>query len=114
MKIISWGALVTLVLISLLNVGAVTGSDPLAVVVLAVLLGLVGFVAAVGLFRRTVWGRPAAVAVAAINVVGAIVDLAYDSGGAVIALVISAIALSLSFFARDAPASRKHPEASLI
>jgi len=60
-------------------------------------LGAAGFVAAYGLARNTTWGIPAALAVAGVNVVGAIIALVSDSEGAIIGLVVSAVALVLAF-----------------
>lgn len=116
MKIIRWAAVAALTLISLMNVGTVTGGNglPVAVIVLAVVLGLLGIAAAVGLVRNTVWGRPAALAVAAVNVVSAIIGLAAGSDGAVIGLVVSAVALALSFFTASAALSRPQSETSMI
>jgi hypothetical protein len=56
-------------------------------------------VAAYGLARNTTWGIPAALAVAGVNVVGAIIALVSDSEGAIIGLVVSAVALVLAFVA---------------
>ncbi len=61
------------------------------------MLGAAGFVAAYGLARNTTWGIPAALAVAGVNVVGAIIALVSDSEGAIIGLVVSAVALVLAF-----------------
>ena len=95
-------AVVPLALISLMNVGYAFGSDSkpdAALAVGVVVLGLAGFVAAYGLARNTSWGIPAALAVGAINVVGAIVALVSDEEGAIIGLVISSLALVLAFVA---------------
>ena len=74
------------------------GAD-LAVAVLVLVLGLAGFGAAFGLARNTGWGIPAALAVAGVNVVAAIVALLTDSEGAIVGLVLSAVALALAFVA---------------
>ena len=102
MKLARILAIVPLVLISLLNVGYIFGTDPkpdLALAVLVLVLGLAGFGAAFGLARNTGWGIPAALAVAGVNVVAAIVALLTESQGAIVGLVISAVALALAFVA---------------
>jgi hypothetical protein len=89
-------AIVPLALMSLMNVGYPFGTDPkpdtaLAIAVAA--LGLAGLVAVYGLARNTRWALPAALAVAGVNVVAAVVALANDAEGAMIGLVVSAVAL---------------------
>jgi hypothetical protein len=103
MKIVRWAAAAVLTLMSLMNLGAGTADDrpPVAVIVFGIVLGLAGLVAAYGLIRRTSWGRPAALAVGAINVVAAVVGLAVGAEGAAIGLVVSALAVALCFFASD-------------
>jgi hypothetical protein len=111
MKIIRWAATAALTLISLMDIGTFTGTGdervPTAVVVLSMILGVVGLVAAVELFRRRPWGRSASVLVAAINLLAAIIALAVGSGGAAIGLVASGIATVLCFLAADAPFARR-------
>lgn len=102
MKTIRILAIVPLALISLMNVGYPFGTDPkpdagVAAAVLA--LGIAGLVAVYGLARNTTWGIPAALAVAGLNVLGAVVALANDAEGAAIGLVVSAVALALAFAA---------------
>ena len=102
MKFVRILAIVPLALISLINVGYPFGTDPEPDVVLSiavVVLGVAGLVAAFGLARNTTWGIPAALAVAGINVVGAIIALVSDSEGAIVGLVLSAVALVLAFVA---------------
>jgi hypothetical protein len=116
MKVIRWAAVVVLVLMSLMNVGTILGGDdapPVAVVVGAVVLGLLGFVAAFGLARGLAWGRPAALAIGVINLIAAAIALAVGSDGAVIGLVVSALIVVLSFFATDAVAGRTPAKAAL-
>lgn len=93
---------VPLAAVSLLNVGYAFTADPKpgpALAIAAMALGIAGFVAAFGLARNTTWGIPAALAVGAVNVVGAIVALVSDSEGAIVGLVISSLALVLAFVA---------------
>jgi hypothetical protein len=102
MKLVRILAIVPLSLISLMNVGYPFGTDPKPAVALAiavVVLGLAGLVAAFGLARNTAWGIPAALAVAGVNVVGAIIALVADSEGAIIGLVVSSLSLVLTFAA---------------
>lgn len=102
MKFVRILAIVPLSLMSLMNVGYPFGTDTdpaVALVVAVLVLGVAGFIAAYGLARNTSWGIPAALAVAGINVVGAIIALASDSEGAIIGLVVSALALVLAFVA---------------
>jgi hypothetical protein len=102
MKFVRILAIVPLVLVSLMNVGYTFGTDPkpdVALAIVVAMLGLAGFVASFGLARNTTWGIPAALAVAGINVVGAIIALVSDSGGAIVGLVVSAVALVLAFVA---------------
>lgn len=95
-------AIIPLGLISLMNVGYILPTDPkhnvgVAIAVLA--LGLAGLLAVYGLARNTSWGVPAALAVAGVNVAAAIVALVNDSEGAIVGLVVSAVALGLAFVA---------------
>jgi len=105
MKTIRILASIPLGLISLMNVGYILPTDPkhdtgVAIAVLA--LGLAGLVAVFGLVRSTSWGVPSALTVAALNVVAAVVAIANDADGAVIGLVVSALALALAFAATSA------------
>jgi hypothetical protein len=102
MKLVRILAIVPLALISLLNVAYPFGTDPkpdLALAAGALVLGLAGFVAAFGLARNTRWAVPAALAVAGVNVVAAISAIVTDTEGAIVGLVISAVALALVFVA---------------
>jgi len=109
MKAIRWAAVAVTALMSLMNLPIAFddgGSDiatPLAWGV--TVLGVLGLVAAVALLRRVPWGRPAVLAVGAVNLVGAVVALANEWEGATIGLVVSVLILGLGFFAdREAPA----------
>jgi hypothetical protein len=102
MKTVRILAIIPLALISLMNVGYPFGTDPKPDVTLAIavaLLGLAGFVAVYGLARSTTWGIPAALAVAGVNVASALIGLVADSEGAIVGLVVSALALALAFAA---------------
>jgi uncharacterized membrane protein (UPF0136 family) len=105
MKLVRILAIVPLALISLMNVGYALGTDPkpdalLAIAVAA--MGMAGFVAAYGLARNTSWGIAAALAVAGVNVAAAVIALVADEEGAIIGLVVSAVALALAFAASSA------------
>ena len=102
MKLFRILAIVPLALISLMNVGYPFGTDPkpsvgVAVAVLA--MGIAGLVATYGLARNTTWGIPAALVMSAVNVAGAVVALIADEEGAIIGLVVSAVALATAFAA---------------
>ena len=102
MKLVRILAIVPLALMSLMNVGYPFGTDPKPEVALAIavlVVGLAGFVAAFGLARNTAWGVPAALAVAGVNVAGAVIALVSDTEGAIIGLVVSSAALVLAFIA---------------
>ena len=98
MKFVRILAIASLALVSLLNVGYTFGTDPKpdrALASAALVLGLAGFLAVFSLARNTAWGIPAALAVAGVNVVGAIVALVAASEGAIVGLVVSTLALVL-------------------
>jgi hypothetical protein len=102
MKTVRILAIVPLALISLMNLGYALGTDPKPDVALALAvaaMGLAGFAAAYGLARNTPWGILAALAVAAVNVAAAIIARVADEEGAIVGLVVSALALVLAFVA---------------
>jgi hypothetical protein len=105
MKLLRILAIIPLALISLMNIGYSFGTDPKPDVLLAVavaVMGVAGLVAVYGVARNTRWGIPAALAVAGVNVAAAILAMVADEEGAVIGLVVSAIALALAFAAGSA------------
>ena len=101
MKAIRWAAVAVTALMSLMNLPIAFddgGSDiatPLAWGV--TVLGVLGLVAAVALLRRVPWGRPAVLAVGAVNLVGAVVALANEWEGATMRLAWGASGLDPSF-----------------
>ena len=105
MKIVRWIAAAALALISLMDVGTVTGGVPVTVQALSALLGLLGLVAVYGLLRRRIWGTPGALAAGTVNVVAALIALAVSSDGAVIGLTVSVAALLLTAAATRAAQS---------
>ena len=74
MRIVRWAAAAATILMSLMNLPfAVDAGDlnPPPVLAWAIsLLGVLGIVAAIGLLRRTPWGRPAVLVVGAMNLAG--------------------------------------------
>lgn len=106
MKAIRWAAAAVTALMSLMNIPVAFDRDvdiPTAVAWAATVVGVLGLVAAAGLLRRASWGRPAVLAIGAVNLVGAVVALANEWEGAVIGLVVSLLILGLGFLAdRDA------------
>lgn len=102
MKAVRWSAAIVTTLMSLLDLPvAVAAGDqdiPVALAWAISLLGVLGLVAVVGLIRRTTWGRPAVLAVGAVNGFGAVVALLTGGEGAAIGLVLSALILVLGFF----------------
>jgi hypothetical protein len=105
MKLFRILAIVPLALISLMNVGYILPTDPkhnIAVAIAVFTLGLAGFGAVYGLARNTTWGMPAALVVSAVNVAAAVVALVADAEGAIIGLVVSAVALAMAFAASSA------------
>ena len=108
MKFVRILAIASLALVSLLNVGYPFGEDPrpdLALAIAATVLGLAGFVAAFGLARNAAWGIPAVLAVAGVNVVAAIVALVSETEGAIVGLVVSSLALLLTFISAGSKVS---------
>lgn len=99
MNAIRWAAAFAVALMSLMNLGVVV-SDPkpsAALAVFGVVVGVLGLVAVAGLLRRATWGRPIALAVGAVNLVGAVVGLLAGLEGGVVGLVVSVVILVLSF-----------------
>jgi hypothetical protein len=89
-------AVVTLGLMSLMNVGYPFSTDPRPEPVLGIavlVLGLAGLVTVSGLARKVGWSVAAARVVAGVNVLGALIALVNDSEGAVIGLAVSSVAL---------------------
>jgi hypothetical protein len=105
MKLVRILAILPLALISLMNVGYSFGTDPKPDVALAIsvaAMGVAGLVAVYGLAFNTRWGIPAALAVAGVNFAAAVIAMVADEEGAIIGLVVSAIALALAFAASSA------------
>lgn len=110
MKFLRWAAVVVLALMSLMNVGIILGGDeslPVLATIGAVALGLFGLAAVYGLARREPWGRAAAIAAGALNVVGGVIAMATDTEGGIVGVVLGAIIVVLSFTATDAGPARR-------
>ena len=115
MKAVRWAAAAVTALMSLMNipdrVRPATSASPTPVAWAATVVGVLGLVAAVGLLRRATWGRPAVLAVGAVNLVGAVVALANGWEGAAIGLVVSLLILGLGFLADREALPRPRPTA---
>jgi hypothetical protein len=110
MKFLRWAAVVVLSLMSLMNVGIILGGDeslPVLATIGAVALGLFGLASAYGLARREPWGRAAAIAAGALNVVGGVIAMATDTEGGIVGVVLGAIIVVLSFAATDTSPARR-------
>jgi len=110
MKFLRWAAVVVLGLMSLMNVGIILGGDeslPVLATIGAVALGLFGLAAVYGLARRESWGRAAAIAAGALNVVGGVIAMATDTEVGIVGVVLGAIIVVLSFTATDTSRARR-------
>jgi peptidoglycan/LPS O-acetylase OafA/YrhL len=113
MKIVRWSAAAALTLISLMDIGVALpgGGNSVPVRVLAPVLGVLGLAAVYGMLRRRHWGAPAALAAGAVNVVSALIAMAFSSEGALTGLVVSLVALALTAAAaRTGRASQPQPQ----
>ena len=99
MSVVRWAAAAVTILMSLMNLPfVVTDGDsdfPLALNAAISLLGVVGIVSAIGLLRKAGWGRPAVLAIGAINLAGAIAAVVTGMDGAFIGLVVSSLIVVL-------------------
>jgi hypothetical protein len=108
-KAIRWAAVAATALMSLMNIPIAFDADlaiPTPLAWSATVLGVLGLVAAAGLLRRASWGRPAVLAVGALNLAGAVLAIAEGTEGGVIGLVVSALILAFGFFSDRATAGR--------
>jgi hypothetical protein len=113
MKFVRYLAVAATALMSLMNLpiafddGGAGIPRPLAWAI--TLLGVAGLVVAVALARRVSWAAPAAVAVGALNLAGAVAALVQKSDGAMIGLIVSttmtvlAVVVALTGSMRRAP-----------
>jgi hypothetical protein len=94
-KIAHWAAVVVLILMSLMNLGAVTGDSSTAVKTIGVVVGVAGLVSVYGLIRRTSWGALAALAAAGAFLVTSVIGLFVGWDGSPIGVAVSVVALIL-------------------
>lgn len=99
MRVVRWAAAAVTVLMSLMNLPFAADDGgagfPQALNMMISLLGVLGIVSAIGLLRRTAWGRPAVLAIGAVNLAGAIATLIIGMEGATIGLVVSSLIVVL-------------------
>jgi peptidoglycan/LPS O-acetylase OafA/YrhL len=99
MKTVRYTAAIATIVISLLNLPIAFDDGgqglPKALAYLITLLGVLGIAAGVGLLANQSWGPTAAVAIGAVNLIGAIIALIQDRDGAIIGLVLSLIVTGL-------------------
>jgi hypothetical protein len=95
MPIIKWSAVGVTLLMGLANAGLVGQQVDVAWKVLGVVLGLAALGAILGVLTRASWGATALVAVAAVNVVGAVLGAVADQEGWPIGLVLSVLGVVL-------------------
>jgi hypothetical protein len=96
MKVLHWVSVVVMALLTLMNLGAIGGSDvPTGVVIFGIVLGVAGLVALYGMIRRTPWGPMAAIAVAIANVLSAVIGGIAGWDGWQIGLAVSVVATAL-------------------
>ena len=95
MKVLHWVAVVVLALLTLMNIGAVGGDSPTGVTVFGIVLALAGLAALYGMIRRETWGPAAGIALAAANVISAVVAGIAGWDGWTIGLGVSVVATIL-------------------
>jgi hypothetical protein len=101
MNIIRWSAVLVTALFALMNLGVTLDPDASTIVRIgAGVLALAGVLAATGLARATSWGRPAVIAVGALNVAGGIAALVTDEPGAGVGIVVGGLAVLLAALTR--------------
>ena len=92
MRIVRWAAAAVTILMSLMNlpfaVDAGALNPPPALAWAISVLGVLGIVAAIGLLRRSPWGRLAVLVIGAVNLAAAIAALIIGAEGAVIGAIV--------------------------
>ena len=104
MNIIRWAAAAVTGLFVLMNLGAAI--DPTQadwVRIASAALGIAGAVAAVGLASNRAWGRPAVIAVGALNVCDAAAALFTGEPGVVAGVVVGGLGVLLGVLAGTTP-----------
>ena len=104
MAIVKWALIGVTLLMGLANFGQIAQDLDLGWKFVSLVLALAAIVAIVGLIARQSWGTPAAIAVGAVNLVGAIIAAVGSVEGWAVGLVLSALAIILG--AVYAPTSR--------
>ncbi len=95
MPIIKWSTVGVTLLMGLANAGQVGQEVDVAWKVLGVVLGLAALGAIFGVLARASWGATALVAVAAVNVLGAVIGAVAGQEGWPIGLVLSVLGVVL-------------------
>jgi hypothetical protein len=95
MKVAHWAAVVVLILMSLMNLGAATGDSSTAVKVIGVVIGVAGLTSVYGLIRHTSWGPLAALATAGAFLVTSVIGLIEGWDGSPIGVGVSVVGLIL-------------------
>ena len=109
MNIIRWAAVVVTGLFALMNLGAVGDSDAeIWIRAVGGVLALLGIAAAVGLALQRSWGRPAIIAVGALNVAAAIAALVTDEPGGGVGIVVGGLAVVLGALSAQPASDRVH------
>lgn len=100
MKIITWAAVAITALFVLMNAGAALDPEQAAWVrAFGAVVGVAGVAALVGLATGRGWGRPAVIAVGALNVAGSIAALVDGQEGGLIGLVVGCLGVLLGALA---------------
>jgi predicted ferric reductase len=100
MRIIRWAAFAVTVLFALMNLGAAIDPDQHTWLrVAGAVLAIAGAAAATGIALNRTWGRPAVIAVGALNVAASLVALVNDEEGFVIGLVVGGLGVLLGALA---------------
>jgi|1186.fasta_scaffold339061_2 hypothetical protein len=100
MNSIRWAAVLTIVM-AVLNIPAGFTSDssdmPTAVAWIGTVVGVIGLVTAVAVFRHAAWARSGIIAVGLLNIAGGVAAMAAGWAGGPVGLVLGAGAVGLAF-----------------
>jgi hypothetical protein len=100
MKIIRWAAFAVTVLFALMNLGAAIDPDQDTWVrIVGAVLAVGGAAAATGLALNRSWGRPAVIAVGAMNVAASLVAMLSDQEGFATGIVVGGLGVLLGALA---------------
>lgn len=100
MKLVRWAAVAVTALFALMNLGATLDPEQEGWVrAIGAPLALAGVVAAVGLARDAGWGRPAVIAVGALNIASGLAALAADESAGAVGIVVGGLAVVLGALA---------------